>query len=602
MFQKAQGYLFALVGCLFIFSGLTMLVSGQDNPPEIGTQAPDIATFEPTAENLTPLPPGIAGVVENDAGAVAGAIVQIQGTPITTESNEFGIFSFSNISGTTPVMLTAWSPGHYIGWAEVNPSSPDWSGGQDIQIMLHRVPAGDNPEYEWFEEEGVRGSASCSLCHREYPEWKADAHSQSAENIRFLTMYTGNDVNGNTGPTTQYDTEGIPLPRDPDVAYYGPGFRLDNYNRAGNCATCHTPLASTAPNTQNCAWSGCHTDLTVERSYGVIAQPASPLVQRASEGITCEFCHKISEVYVDRETGLPYPDMPGILSVRLHRPRNDSQQVFFGTLLDVTRNDAYLPYLSESEFCSSCHFGVFGGVVGMERVTDGTTIYNSYGEWLASPYSNPESEVTCQDCHMPPSGSNWFVFAERGGLERDYVTLHDHTMLGVSDEAFMQNAVTLDANAERLDGQVQIEVNITNDKTGHHVPTDAPMRSMILVVEAYDADGNVLQLLDGSVNPDYAGDFAGVAGETYAKILRDDLTGEMPSAAIWRPVTIVEDNRIAAMATDTTSYTFAVPDNTTVTVHVRLLFRRAFYDLANIKGWNDPDILMEETTIELPVN
>ena len=113
---------------------------------------------------------------------------------------------------------------------------------------------------------------------------------------------------------------------------------------------------------------------------------------------------------------------------------------------------------------------------------------------------------------MPPSGSNWFVFAERGGLERDYVTLHDHTMLGVSDEAFMQNAVTLDTNAERLDGQVQIEVNITNDKTGHHVPTDAPMRSMILVVEAYDADGNVLQLLDGSVNPDYAGDFAGVGG------------------------------------------------------------------------------------------
>src|SRR5262249_10278555 len=83
---------------------------------------------------------------------------------------------------------------------------------------------------------------------------------------------TGTDVNGRENQPVQYSTNGIPLLPDLSKPYYGPGFRLDNFNRAGNCATCHTPLASTTPNNQNCAWSGCHTDLTVERSNGVIGR------------------------------------------------------------------------------------------------------------------------------------------------------------------------------------------------------------------------------------------------------------------------------------------------------------------------------------------
>jgi hypothetical protein len=125
------------------------------------------------------------------------------------------------------------------------------------------------------------------------------------------------------------------------------------------------------------------------------------------------------------------------------------------------------------------------------------------------------------------------------------------------------------------------------------------MRSLILVVEVRDANGDLLQLLDGSVNPDFSGVYAGVAGKTYAKVLRDDLTGEIPTVAFWRPVTIVDDNRIPALATDATEYLFEAPDDD-VTVHIRLLFRRAFDELAHLKGWDDPDILMEEATIQLP--
>ena len=343
--------------------------------------------------------------------------------------------------------------------------------------------------------------------------------------------------------------------------------------------------------------------MTVERSPAFIAQPASPLVLTgdAVEGITCDFCHKIGDVILDPETHLPLPDMPGILSMRLYRPV-EGEEVFFGTVLDVNRRVSYLPLQSESEFCAPCHYGVFGGVVGVGSVAGGTVIYNSYGEWLDSPYSDPETGLTCQDCHMPVSSENWFVFPERGGLERDYVELHDHAMPGAADEELLQNSVTMVSRAQRKGDQLQVEVSITNDKTGHHIPTDVPIRSMILVVEALDSNGERLALLEGPVNPVYSGDYGGLPGKTFAKVLRDDWTGETPTGAYWRPVTIVEDTRLAALATDTTHYTFDAAESEPVTVNVRLMFRRAFYDLMQQKGWDDPDILMEHETIQIPAN
>ena len=61
----------------------------------------------------------------------------------------------------------------------------------------------------------------------------------------------------------------------------------------------------------------------------------------------------------------------------------------------------------------------------------------------------------------------------------------------------------------------------------------------------------------------------------------------------------MEDTRIAAFATDVSQYTFAAPDDGEITVEARLLFRRAFQELMEQKGWDDPDILMEEGTVVL---
>ncbi len=148
-------------------------------------------------------------------------------------------------------------------------------------------------------------------------------------------------------------------------------------------------------------------------------------------------------------------------------------------------------------------------------------------------------------------------------------------------------------------GRVAVRVDIVNDNTGHHVPTGAPQRHLILTVQASDKDGNLLPMTAGPVLPEWTGDYAGQAGTAYAKVLRDEWSGEIPSAAYWRDVTLVYDNRIAAFETATTSYEFELSADGPMTVEVALWYRRSFQELAELKGWDDPDILMANDRIEV---
>jgi len=200
---------------------------------------------------------------------------------------------------------------------------------------------------------------------------------------------------------------------------------------------------------------------------------------------------------------------------------------------------------------------------------------------------------------MPVLDTKVSVFAEQGGIERDYIELHNHDMPGANDLALMQNAVTMTTKTSRTTGKLQVEVTVTNDKTGHHVPTDAPMREMILVVEVKDASGKIVTLLQGPKLTERAGDYSGQPGKIFAKLLRDEWTGASPTAAYWRPVTIVEDTRLAAMASDTTRYSFNLPSGQTAKVTVRLVYRRANQQLMDLKGWTDPDLIMEEEIIQV---
>ena len=570
--------LVVLVSALWVAGVIEGYTASTLSPPDV----------TPAPKPMLP-PDVVAGIVRDAEGPVAGATVRVKLTENKTITAADGSFTLSHLAAGVPVSITAWAEGYYIGGTSATP------GLEPVIITLKPYYTTDNLDYEWFSFQGVEGSASCAPCHTAYHEWRADAHSQSAVNPRFLTMYEGTDVHGNQSPLTRY-TDGVPQPPDPTQPYYGPGYRIDYPDRAGNCAACHTPLASSLDPGNTCGWSGCHTEWTAWASEEVPdGVYPTDLTGNAADGVGCDFCHKIGDVILNPDTGLPWPARPGISSMRLYRP-DEGQQLFFGTFDDVTRRVTYLPLQEESAYCAPCHYGVFGGVVGHNEVFGGVEVYNSYGEWLNSPYSDPKTGQTCQDCHMPVSAYDYFVYPDRGGLQ-PRTPIHNHLMPGARDEVLLQNSVTMTATAQVEGDSVTVEISITNDKTGHHVPTGTPLRHLILVVEASDADGNPLPLRDGPTLPDWTGNYAGQPGRYYAKILADKWTGESPTAAYWRDIQLVEDTRLAAFATDASRYTFGVPADGSITIEARLVFRRAFQQLMEWKGWDDPDILMEEETI-----
>jgi len=144
-----------------------------------------------------------------------------------------------------------------------------------------------------------------------------------------------------------------------------------------------------------------------------------------------------------------------------------------------------------------------------------------------------------------------------------------------------------------------VHVTLINDRTGHHVPTDSPLRHLILLVEARDSRGTELKQLGGPRLPEWCGvgearkgRYAGLPGKTYAKLLKEKWTDVFPTGAYWNHTELVSDNRLAAFATDTATFTFSRTDRKNAMITVKLLYRRAFIELMEQKKWDVPDIVM----------
>lgn len=520
----------------------------------------------------------VSGIVKDHNGPLQGVSVRVQGASATATTDESGRFALSGLAPGKRISLSAWKEGYYN--SLVRNVVPPATG---LQLNLLRYQHNDNFRYEWLSPVG---KGSCRECHPAVTEMSLnDAHLKSARNPRFLTMYEGTDMKGRRSPPTLYSSGGsfwnnTMLPQKPDLSkpYYGPGYLLDFPGTTGNCASCHVPGMAVTRDADPRKAKGAHR-----------------------HGVHCDFCHKVADVHLNPVTKMPHDGVPGVRSMEIRRPfKNDSgcDQLFFGTIEDVNApaNDAYLPLLRESRFCASCHFGVFWS----------TVIYNSYGEWLHSPYADPKSgkAKTCQECHMPSptiyKGRKLTnIAAGKGGIERDPSTIHNHNM--TVDAKLLRNSLNMDASAKVNGEKLIVDVILTNDKTGHHIPTDSPLRHLILLVDARDARGKPLKHVSGPSLPKWCGSgkkikghYAGQPGKTYAKLLKEKWTEVFPTGAYWNHTELVSDNRLAAFASDKSSFAFARPQGGKALITVKLLYRRAFITLMEQKKWNVPDIVMAE--------
>jgi len=571
-----------LLPALLVVIGLLSACQVAEPPLQSTTKpaalATDPAPTEPTllSSDAAPQPGLVSGWVQDENGPLAGATVRQKTSGDFALTDQEGYFELENLSEDQPQTITAWIEGYYVGWADLDPGQTG-----PLTITLKPYYTYDNHEYNWFSTDGADGSASCAHCMPCYTEWIEDAHSGSATNPRFLSMYNGTDLAGNQSPLTRFTSSSdygfIPLGPNPNEAYYGPGYKLDFPETAGNCAACHLPAQA------------AHSGL----AYGADPNLAQGIEQ---EGVFCEFCHKIGAVALDPKSQLPYPYMPGVLSLQLYRPSGEDQ-LFFGNFDDVTRRVSKLPLESESAFCAACHYGIFWDVV----------IYNSYGEWLESPYSDPVSGQTCQNCHMQPVDYDYFVYPDQGGENRDRKGIFSHYMPGAADPEFLAKAARLESSARLEDGQLIVDVTVSNHNTGHKLPTDSPLRQVLLVVEALDENGTKLPLVDGPVIPAWGGEdgsrkdgyYAGLPGQGYALVLRELWTNISPTGAYWNPVVVEQDTRLSPFQVDRSQYIFQFDQEGQIEIRIKLLFRRAFKTLMDQKGWNDPDILMGEQLITL---
>jgi len=271
----------------------------------------------------------VSGIVVDADGPVAGAVVRQQTTKNMTTTAADGSFTLTGLPEGVTITVTGWDEGSYPAGVDVVPPT---SG---VTITLRPHPIGDNPDHEWYTSmDDPDEPIGCGHCMVAFPQWVTNAHGTSATNPRFFSLYNGTDVNG--------------------TVHVGGGYKDDFPGTAGNCATCHAPGAAT--------------------DEAFLTADMSELSGVEREGVFCDFCHKVSDVYLNPATGLPYDNAPGVTSMRLNRPPSDTH-MFYGPFDDVTRRVSYLALEKKSQFCAPCHQFSFWG----------TPIYESFREWLESP-------------------------------------------------------------------------------------------------------------------------------------------------------------------------------------------------------------------------
>ena len=179
--------------------------------------------------------------------------------------------------------------------------------------------------YKWFDpntddKEGKLLLKNCSSCHMAYyKEWAGDKHSMPQNNKFFLSIYSGTDKN---------KKENI-----------YPGFKLDHPDLNGNCALCHNPEAVLDENQA--------VDLTRKKS-------------KKTNGISCDFCHKIESV----DQNPLKKGVEGLNILRLCKGQND---VRLGPIKDPVqpgKNEElrYNSLYKTSLYCAKCHDSSNGNV------------------------------------------------------------------------------------------------------------------------------------------------------------------------------------------------------------------------------------------------
>jgi hypothetical protein len=484
----------------------------------------------------------LRGEVRTKLGAAVlpDALVRLKATPHVTRTNSQGQFVLRVPEGTLgqSARVTAWKEGYYIGGAAASP-------GRWVVLLLEPLPREDHQDYRWIppDPSSIEPRA-CGNCHEGiYREWVVSAHGQSARNRHFLDIFYGRSASSERRPRWAVVRD---IPESRAV-----------------CAACHVPSVDLAAPE---AWEP-------GRAKGVVA-----------EGIHCDLCHKVRDLDVQR-VGLQH----GAAAFAWLRPP-PGKQVFFGPLDDVDRGeDTYTAVYRESRYCAPCHEGTLFGV----------RVYQTYTEWGQSSYGR--KGVSCQQCHMKPTGRRKFVAESEESVMRNPWTLSTHHFGANQKLETLRRAMDVEVEELRVRGQqLGLKLALRTVEVGHCLPTGFPDRHLLLVVEARDADGHVLPLVQGPVLPPEAGfsatlrrNVVGLPGRLFGRLLVD-FSGVGP-APFWLAVAEKYDTRLRPDQTERVEFWFHTSGARGVAhIEVSLLYRRFYPELVEEKGWELEEWLVHQ--------
>jgi hypothetical protein len=199
----------------------------------------------------------------------------------------------------------------------------------------------------------------------------------------------------------------------------------------------------------------CHAPLTIVNEDYDLSEGVT------REGVTCDFCHTITEVHLDN------PETPFSVDVGLVKRsvlRRASSPVH-----DV----AYSELHESSDLCGGCHD---------YESPNGTLIMSTYDEWKRGPYA-PEG-IQCQNCHMARTVGK-VVSPDVKVTEAEHI--HLHNLIRDADQLRSALAVRI-INVERMNWGISVEVLVENVGSGHMVPTGIPSREIVLTVAVHDGE------------------------------------------------------------------------------------------------------------------
>ncbi len=509
----------------------------------------------------------IEGRVVSGYGPVENARVRIAGRPQYALTDRQGRFALkaAHAAGRR-LMVTAGKEGWF------NNGQVAVAGRAMADIELYAVPRGDRSDYRFISP------VVCARCHvkvTQYYDRSKMAHTSA--NPKVLQLYYGTDALKQPGK--------------------GPGYKLDNPGRDGDCITCHAPsIAASNPESRD-------------------LQDALYSARSEWDGISCDYCHKVRRVLKDPATPSGYKPV-----FERQTARSGNAILVFGPYDDVIAAPmaaSYNPLYDEGQYCSQCHshfkpledkktwdwqkvyttaewqgFGLKDGTALPVQTT-----YQEWKQWqdqLAP--EDPNKGKKCQDCHMSWRKEmlpydNYIIDGharDMWGTFRDPKNIRPHHFDGGTA---IQLATALSMEIEgSVDGNIlTVSVFITNTNGGHWVPTGETLRSAMLLLDARDEEGKALKMVEGQRLPQWVGDLSGTPGAVFARVLQN-AAGDL-NVPFWQATAVAQDTRIRPKTTVTLTYKFTVTDpDGEPAVKASLVYRPVHQPLAVAKKWDVEDI------------